>query len=82
MKMLEVQRSTLQAENSVPTWHTFLGRREFGTFFSELVAILAAARRCACRPPQGFMACEYCEYSDVRVQIWASKLPYVTRMLP
>ena len=35
MKMLEVQRSTLQAENSVPTWHTFLRRGEFGTFLER-----------------------------------------------
>jgi hypothetical protein len=33
--MLEVQRSTLQAEHSVPTWHTVLRRGEFGTFLER-----------------------------------------------
>ena len=33
--MLEVQRSTLQAKHSVPTWHTFLRLGEFGRILGE-----------------------------------------------
>ena len=49
---------------------------------SELVAMLAAARRCTCSYLQGSIACEQCKHSYVRVQTIASKLPYVTCIAP
>jgi hypothetical protein len=42
----------------------------------------AVARRCTCITRMSFRDLRVCKYNYVRVQIWASKLPYVTCIAP
>ncbi len=80
----------------VPTWHTFWGCRELSNFLRQLWPVLvtytlrarylqlvpAVARRCTCITRMSFRDLRVCKYNYVRVQIFASKLPYVTCISP